>query len=202
MTDNIRLNLGILLRLMTFLSRARIRLTYHWPELWRSVISFIRFLTVYVADLKSLLDVEILITSLLKLTTLALTRGETFLPDSASYDDLVYKLVETGDSLIKFRDAYSLMGNSGEAAASMNTLIGVSRHYAELIEGQKGSTKNLSPKEVGKIIKQGYETLNIEGREGLDQWDKFREADHKVELKKLARVVVADARTVALVDAS
>lgn len=191
------LNFGILLRLMSFLCKARIRLTHHWPELWRSILSFIRFLTVYVADLGGLPHMEKLITSLIKVITLALTQGESFLTDSSSYDDLVYKLVETGDSLIKFRDAYGLTGN-GEAAASMKTLIGVSQHYSELIEGQKGRTKNLSPREVGKIIKQGYDTLSIESREGLDQWEKFREADHKVALKKLARVAVADARLLSL----
>lgn len=138
-----------------------------------------------------------MITNLIKLTTLALTQGEAFLPDSASYDDLVYKIVENGDSLTKFRDAYSLTG-SGEAAASMGTLIGVSKHYSDLIEAQRGSVKNLSPREVGKIIRQGYETLSIDVREGLDHWEKFREADHKVMLKKLARLAVADARTLSL----
>ncbi|KAL1305131.1 hypothetical protein AAFC00_002056 [Neodothiora populina] len=191
------LNLGILLRLMTFLSKARIRLSYHWPELWRSMLSFMRFLTAYATDLKSLLHIETLIANLTRVTTLALTQGESFLPDMTSYDDLVYKLVETGDSFVKFRDAYSLTNNS-EAAASMKTLIGVSKHYADLIEGQKGMIKNLSPREVGKIIKQGYETLSIESREGLDHWERFREADHKVMLKKLARVAVADARNLSL----
>lgn len=186
-------NLGILLRLMSFLSKARIRLVYHWPELWRSILSFIRFLTVYVADLKGLWDIETLITLLIKVTTFALTQGESFLPDSSSYDDMVYKLVEFGDALTKFRDAYSLTG-TGEAVASMETLLGVSHHYRELIDGQQGSKRNLSPKEVWKIIKQGYDTLSIEGREGLDHWERYRETDHKARLKQLARVVVADAR--------
>ena len=170
---------------------------YHWPELWRSILSFIRFLTVYADDLRSLAHIDTLVTNVVNLTTLILARGEAFLPDSASYDDLIYKLVENGDSLVKFRDAYSLSGN-GEAAASMTTLVGVSTHYSELIEGQKGNIKNLSPREVGKIIKQGYETLNIETREGLDRWEKFREADHKVALKKIARTAVTDARELSL----
>jgi hypothetical protein len=80
----------------------------------------------------------------------------------------------------------------------MSTLIGVSKHYSDMIEGRKGSAKHLSPQEVGVIIKQGYETLSIEAREGLDHWDKFREADHKLMLKKLARVAVADARDLSL----
>ena len=45
------------------------------------------------------------------------------------------------------------------------------------------------------MIKQGYETLSIQAKEGLDHWDKFREADHKMILKKIARVAVEDAKS-------
>ena len=54
--------------------------------------------------------------------------------------------------------------------------------------------KNLSPREVHRIIKQGYETLSIPPLEGLSAWQKFREADWKVELKRAARCAVDDAR--------
>lgn len=75
----------------------------------------------------------------------------------------------------------------------MGNLIGVSKHYSDLIASEKKSGKNLSPREVSRIIKEGYETLSIQAKEGLDHWDKYREADHKVILKKIVRVVVVDA---------
>lgn len=185
------LNLGIIHRLLTFLSRSRASLPYHWPELWRSLLSFVRFLTTYAEDLKQNYGTDKLVHDVVNLITLSLTEGEGFLPESNAYDDLFYKLVETGDSLAKFRDAYNL--DKTESAASIAVLVGVSRHYTDLIQQAKGKTKNLSPREVNQIIKQGYETLSIEAKEGLDHWDKYREADHKVELKKIARTVVADA---------
>lgn len=132
-----------------------------------------------------------LVHSLIDLITMSLTSGEAFLPDPAAYDDLFYKLVEAGDALVEFRTAYGL--EKSEDAASINTLIGVSKHYGELI-AEKGKSTNLSPKEVSQVIKQGYETLSIEARDGLDQFEKYREADHKVELKKIARIAVADAK--------
>ncbi|KAI4719608.1 DUF1741-domain-containing protein [Aureobasidium sp. EXF-10727] len=186
------LNVGILLRLVTYLSKARIRLTYHWPELWRSLLAFVRFLTIYADDLRSLHRIEELIHTLTCLLSLSLTNGETFLPDTASYDDISYKLVEFGPSLLSFRDAYSLQ--KGETAAAMNILVHVSKHYSDLIASQKGKSKNLSPREVQKIIKEGYETLSIEAKEGLDHWDMYREAEHKAQLKKIARTACADAR--------
>ncbi|THY62382.1 DUF1741-domain-containing protein [Aureobasidium pullulans] len=190
------LNVGILLRLVTFLSKARIRLTYHWSELWRSLLSFVRFLTVYADDLKPLYRINTLIHTLVNLITLSLTQGESFLPDSSSYDDISYKLVEFGPSLTSFRDAYTL--HKGETAASMNILVHVSKHYSDLIAGQRGKVKNLSPKEVTRIIKEGYETLSIEAKEGLDHWDLYRESEHKAELKKIARTACADARALVL----
>lgn len=146
----------------------------------------------YAEDLKTNYNTETLVSEVVNLITLSLTAGETFLPDAAAYDDLFYKLVETGESLSKFRDAYAL--DKSNSAASISILTGVSKHYSDLIQDAKGKANNLSPREVHKIIKDGYETLSIEAKEGLDHWSRYREADHKAELKKVARVAVADAR--------
>jgi hypothetical protein len=72
----------------------------------------------------------------------------------------------------------------------------VSRHYHSLLEGD-GKTKgkkNLSPREVQKVIQSGYDTLSIQAKEGLDRWEKFREADYRNVLKKMARIGVEDAK--------
>ncbi|KAK4991315.1 hypothetical protein LTR50_001900 [Elasticomyces elasticus] len=191
-TDFYILSIGILLRMIIYLSKTHTRMSYHWSELWRSLLAFVRFLTAYVDDLKNVPGTDRLIHDLLGLLTFAMTTGEAFLPDPASYDDLFYKLVETGETLTKLRDVYSL--DKSSSSTSINTLIGVSKHYTALIEEQKAKSKSLSPREISKIIKQGYETFSIETREGLDRCDKYREADHKATLKKIARVAVADAK--------
>lgn len=131
---------------------------------------------------------------LVNLLAFALSSGENFLPDPAAYDDLFYKLVESGDTLVKFRDAFGLTSSSAGKQGSMQTLINVSNHYQALLNDKGKARKHLSPQEVHAVIKQGYETLSIDASEGLDRWDKFREADHKSTLKKIARVVVEDAR--------
>ncbi|CAN9417213.1 unnamed protein product [Alternaria alternata] len=183
--------LGVLLRLLSHLSRTKTRITYHWAELWRTLLSFVRFLTTYESDIKSNYKYNKMIDLLVNLLAFALSSGENFLPDPAAYDDLFYKLVESGDTLVKFRDAFGL--TSGKQG-SMQTLINVSNHYQALLNDKGKARKHLSPQEVHAVIKQGYETLSIDASEGLDRWDKFREADHKSTLKKIARVVVEDAR--------
>jgi hypothetical protein len=201
---------GILIRIISYLSRSRTRLNYHWAELWRSLLSFIRFLTTYAPDLQNQPSIDRLANSTVNLIALSLSSGEAFLPDAAAYDDLFYKLVETGDHLTKFRDAYNLSAalktpstardDIGASGSSIDTLLSVSEHYHSLLEseGKKGSAaKNLSPKEVSKIITQGYESLSIQAKDGLDRWEKFREADYKSELKRVARAAVADAKELA-----
>ncbi|KAL3479864.1 hypothetical protein BJX99DRAFT_53262 [Aspergillus californicus] len=216
--------IAILLRLLTYLSMNRIRLPYHWSELWRNLLSLMRFLTTYVSDLQSSPHITTLTTSLVDLVAFCVSAGDTFLPDPSSYDDLFYKLVETGPILVKFRDVYSLKSSSSSAlskpvdsnkdihVAAVETLISVSTHFYALLfnPGKDTETKtdgdtqtptpipaaqkkNLSPREVHRIIKQGYDTLSIQPPEGLSAWTRYRESDWKMELKRAARCAVDDA---------
>jgi hypothetical protein len=186
--------IGNILRVVSHLSRTRNRLSYHWPELFRALLALVRFLTSYQDDLKSILDIEILLDNVVNLIALSLSAGEAFLPSPAAYDDLFYKLVETGEVLIKFRDGYDL---GKRPTNSIETLISVSAHYKELLangaQGRRG--KHLTPAQVAGVIKQGYETLSIQAKEGLDSWTKYREAEERVFLKKMARTAVADVKT-------
>lgn len=182
--------LTVLSRLLSYLAKSRTKLTYHWSELWRSLLSFVRFLTTYSEDMKKLTKSTELVSALVEVLTTALSGGEAFLPDAAAYDDLFYKLVESGEALIKLRDAYSISTDSEKSA--INTLISVSQHYKEMIESQRANKQHLSPREINKIIKDGYESLSFDTKEDVEQESKFREVEYKTELKRITRVVVAD----------
>lgn len=186
---------GIMLRIISYLSRSRTRLKYHWSEFFRSLLTLIRFLTQYTSDLKDLTHIETLLDHVVNLVALSLSSGEAFLPTPAAYDDLFYKVVETGDVLTKFKENYRL-GNRN--SNSIDTLINVSAHYKQMLTengGAKRKPSNLTTVQVADVIKQGYETLSIQAKEGLDTWERYREADERTVLKKMARAAVADART-------
>jgi hypothetical protein len=194
---------GILLRVISYMSRSRTRLAYHWAELFRSLLSLVRFLTTYAADLKGLPHVDTLLDHVVNLIALGLSAGETFLPTPAAYDDLFYKVVESGDVLVKFRETYSL---AKRGSNSIDTLVNVSTHYKEMLVegggGEKaaggggggGKASQLTSLQVAEVIKQGYETLSIQAKEGLDSWEKYREADERTLLKKMGRTAVGDVR--------
>ncbi|PHH55088.1 hypothetical protein CFIMG_002935RA [Ceratocystis fimbriata CBS 114723] len=190
---------GIVLRLLSYLSRTRTRVTYHWGELFRSLLSLLRFMAQYVADLKDLANIDTLAELTVNVLALALSAGEAFLPSPAAYDDLFYKVVETGDTLEKFRQLYHLDSRK----SSINTLVDVSAHYKSLLAegGEAAASKsgiskrgNLTALQVAETIKQGYETLSIQTNEGLDMWEQYREADERSLLKKAARSAVGDVR--------
>ncbi|KAI9768561.1 MAG: hypothetical protein M1840_004758 [Geoglossum simile] len=185
--------IGVLSRTISFLCRSRVRLAYHWAELWRSILSLIRFLSSYASDLKPLPNINTLLDNVVNLVALSLSTGDTFLPGPTEYDDLFYKLVETGDILVKFRDLYEL---DKRPSNSIATLISVSEHYYQLLTSDQSKTRSklLSPQQVSNVIKNGYETLSITAKDGLDAWDRYREADERVMLKKVARAAVADVR--------
>jgi hypothetical protein len=160
----------------------------------------------YAAELKEIPRVMILVDDAVNLIALSLSSGDSFLPGAAEYDDLFYKLVEAGDVLVKFRDSYDL-ATQRTSTNAIATLISVSEHYYQLIEENRGKSgkKNLTPQQVADVIKSGYETLSMEGLEGagrsgggggLDRWERYREADERAFLKKVARAVVVDVKTV------
>ncbi|KAJ5585540.1 uncharacterized protein N7459_005340 [Penicillium hispanicum] len=237
--------IAVTLRLLTYLSKNKIRLTYHWSELWRTLLSLMRFLTTYAADLSSNPQIHTLTSSLADLLAFCVSGGDTFLPDPASYDDLFYKLVEIGPVISKFRDVYAVTraaatsttglpattaapppdvaATSDIHVAAIDTLLSVSTHFYTLLFHSDGKDaaaataaaaaaspkpdgeptpvalpaikkRNLSPREVHRIIKQGYDTLSIQPPEGLSAWSRWRETDWKSELKRAARWAVDDAR--------
>ena len=205
--------LSLIHRMLSYLTFTRTRLRYHWSLLWQTLISFLQFLTKFAPSLAVQdPDLPYLLRPLLATLSLAVISGESFLPDPAAYDDLFYKLVEAGEYLERFKKAFiNHMKPPADTAGAVNVtpaangstnlpidvLIQVSTHYHDLVDGEKGKGRignNMSPREVSKVIKQGYETLSLPGMEGLDRWDRFREGDERGLLKRAARVAVDDTK--------
>ena len=194
------LALGIMLRIIAHLESTKTRLQHHWAFIWGSLLSLMRFLTQYADDLKYLRDIrEDICTPLAGLAAFCLSKGDGFLPDPASFDDFFYKLIEANDILHKFKEAYCGQGSASDKLnKSVAALISVSSHYHELLKAQHGRKTHQSPTAIQKVIKEGYETLNIEADQEFGQWETWRESGWKSELKKMIRVAVEDSRNLSL----
>ncbi len=209
--------ISLIQQLLTHLVSTRTRFNYHWSLLWQTLLSFLRFLTTYAASPSSQdPDLPSLLAPFLATLALTASAGDAFLPDPASYDDFFYKLVEAGRYLHRFKEVFHLDPHATPSASTASTtsntaasihshidlLIHVSTHFHDLLEAEriKGRMgKTLSPREVSRLIRMGYETLRIPPVEGLDRWPKFREADEKPLLKRAARAACDDTRRLLMV---
>ncbi|KAL8992387.1 MAG: hypothetical protein Q9188_007600, partial [Gyalolechia gomerana] len=109
-------NINILHRLLSYLVTTRSRLPYHWPLLWQTLLSLLRFLTTYSASLIHDPDLPALIEAFLATLCLAVGTGDAFLPDTAAYDDLFYKLVESAHLLPRFKSAFANLSRPANSA--------------------------------------------------------------------------------------
>lgn len=192
------LALGIMLRKIVHLSTSKARVSYHWTTAWVALLSVMRFLTKYDADLRHIAKIrEEVCMPLASLLAFCLSRADNFLPDPKSYDDLFYKVVEAHPVLAKFKDSYCQTGGTGETNRlnrATDALTSVSSHYTHLLQTE--GTKHQSPLAVEQIIKKGHETLDM-GVSGIDEFGQFepwKESGWKSELKRIIRTVVEDAR--------
>lgn len=81
----------------------------------------------------------------------------------------------------------------------MDGLIGVATHFEGLLEEErrKGKMgKNLGPREVGRVIRAGVETLRVPETDGLERWVRWREVEERGMVKRVGRAAVEDARRV------
>ncbi|KAI4101639.1 MAG: hypothetical protein L6R37_004872 [Teloschistes peruensis] len=203
--------INILHRLLSYLVTTRTRLPYHWPLLWQTLLSLLRFLTSYASSLTQEPDLPALIDAFLATLSLAVCRGDFFLPDTAVYDDLFYKLVENAHLLPRFKIAFKHLARPASSTtptatpnpntassplALVDTLVAIARHFEAMMEEEKGKGKTLSPKDVMGVVRRGCETLVLPEGEGLERWGRWREVDERGMLKKCARAAVEDARRV------
>ncbi|KAK9479256.1 hypothetical protein V1514DRAFT_292216 [Lipomyces japonicus] len=187
------LTIRVIHRILSQLKRNRVRLRYHWSELWRSILSLLKFLALAVQHLKAFEDATALVEETVRVLVLAFSAGESFLSSAADYDDLFYKFIEKNGLLQKIAQAYSL---PTESTSPIGTLLSISEHYHGLLR-EKSSvflSGHLSSEQVSEVIKSGYETLSISAQQGIDFWDRYRESDERVFLKRVSWLAVVDAK--------
>ncbi|KAK9468145.1 hypothetical protein V1512DRAFT_96354 [Lipomyces arxii] len=184
------LAVGITLRIISQLKRLRTRLPYHWSELWRSMFSFLRFANGSASHLASLPGMDELVNDSVRVLVLAFSAGESFLAGAADYDDMFYKLIENGEVLSRLCSVYNMPREN----SAIGTLLSVLEHYKNLLRERSLISGQLSSEQVQELIKTGYDTLSISAQQGIDSWDRYRESDERLFLKKIGSVAVADAR--------
>jgi Domain of unknown function (DUF1741) len=176
-------------------------------------------------DLIDLNGINELVNNLVDVLASSLAGGETFLPGTTDYDDLFYKLVQGSSTLEQFsqtcispcRTPTAIFSAAYKCAwpdfakrpsQGMQTLLTVCKHYQSLLQDHqsKSKSRHLSSEEVTRIIKQGYDTIQLSGATtpttptphvgidgvGAPAGGKYKEGEFRGILKKIWRICIAD----------
>lgn len=96
--------IGVVHRVLCYQKRCRVRINYHWKDLWTALITLLRFLVQNEGNLGKKMNIFDLSVRIVNILNLFITYGDTFLPTPSSYDELYYELIRTPQV---FDDAYT-----------------------------------------------------------------------------------------------
>ncbi|KAI1789820.1 hypothetical protein LXA43DRAFT_1019739 [Ganoderma leucocontextum] len=152
-------------RTLWFLHLGRIRLDYHWRELWRALVHLLNFLANRLDGLITIRGVDILTRETLLLVDFALCRHEHFLPNPKAVHELVYEVVRSAEVFRKQRAAFldephsntspkHTSGFNTPSSLALNNIIAVSEHYETKLQEAGIRSANQGLRVVAKEIEK------------------------------------------------
>lgn len=142
-------------RTVWYLQRERLRLDYHWKELWVSVLGLFSFLAGKIDTLLTTGGIGQLILDSLAFLDAAVGFSELYLPTPHAVHELVYELVRNSESLEKQRGILESVEASPRDSDALQHLLEITFFYKEKILATGTATKEAS--DVFRIIIQEIE---------------------------------------------
>ncbi|OWR52908.1 hypothetical protein KGM_209184B, partial [Danaus plexippus plexippus] len=202
--DLYSLCVGVLLRLLSYQKRCRVRLSRDWRPLWAALIALLKFLVTNESVLLRKHNIFIMAQQVVNIFNLFITFGDTFLPTPASYDQLYYELIRmylVFDNLFFMALRYSTGDGEfkAEALRLANCLVNVRaivQHFSPKIDAWLASQHLSTPTEdqILEVVRKNYDSLILKLQEGLEGYERYNEKTHKALLSKLVRVAASYAR--------
>ncbi|KAG0237801.1 hypothetical protein BGW42_008422 [Actinomortierella wolfii] len=94
--ESFRLVIGNIYGLAHRFKRLRVRLPYHWVEVWNTLLGFIKFMHSNMESLEHRPDARELVAESIDLVNYFVTYGDMIMPDPGSLYSLFYEIVRTG----------------------------------------------------------------------------------------------------------
>ncbi|XP_026496390.2 armadillo-like helical domain-containing protein 3 [Vanessa tameamea] len=195
---------GVLLRLLSYQKRCRVRLARDWRPLWAALIALLKFLVAHEGALLRRHNVFLMAQQVVNIFNLFITFGDTFLPTPSSYDQLYYELIrmhQVFDNLFYMALRYSTAAGEykAEALRLANCLVNVRaiiQHFSPKIEAWLASQSLSTPTEdqILEVVRKNYDSLILKLQEGLEAYERYDERAQRALLLRLARAAGAGAR--------
>ncbi|KAI8339698.1 hypothetical protein BC941DRAFT_501151 [Chlamydoabsidia padenii] len=207
-TTTYRLAFSVIHRILSFLYKRRIRLDYHWNELWCTLTAILHFTVVHLDILKAKpQDFHPFLSSLLRLFNICVVHGEIFLYDTKSFDSLFYEIIRSSDdfmALSHYVTETNLAGKKAQSSGdrspplsqqSFSNLKIICNHFKPALdEGMEiHQIKYLNPDQVLALIQEHFATLSLEPVDKLDHFTPYNEIPNEMGyFRYLLRIVVGD----------
>ncbi|CAO3618176.1 unnamed protein product [Mucor fragilis] len=199
-----KLAFSIMHRVLSFVSKHKIRLNYHWVELWPSLTSTLHFTAQRLEELQFKEEFPLFLASFVSVFNMCVTHGETFLSDTKSYDSLYYEIIRATADFIKLSDyvnqSINLKARAGERTPSITqnefyNIKLICNHFKPALDEWQAA-KNIkfpTPEQVMSVISENYATLELRPMDKLDLYVAFNEIPTEMGFfRQVLRVVVND----------
>ncbi|KAJ2951164.1 hypothetical protein O0L34_g5556 [Tuta absoluta] len=196
---------GVLLRLLSYQKRSRVRLARDWRPLWAALIALLKYLVTNESTLLRRHNIFLMAQQVVNIFNLFITFGDTFLPTPASYDQLYYELIrmhQVFDNLFYMALRYSTGDGEykAEALRLANCLVNVRaiiQHFSPKIDVWLASQSLSTPTEdqILDVVRKNYDSLILKLQEGLEAYERYSERPYRPLLSKLVLTARTAART-------
>uniref|UniRef100_A0A182RPK2 DUF1741 domain-containing protein n=1 Tax=Anopheles funestus TaxID=62324 RepID=A0A182RPK2_ANOFN len=197
--------IGIIHRVIIYQKRCRVRIAYHWKELWTAMISLLKFLIYQEQNLMKRCNIFELALQVINIFNLFITYGDTFLATTNSYDELYYELnreekvfCELHAMVLRYASIQDCdyKDDSIRLLHALSNILAIIKHFQMKIKEWLASQSLSTPTEqqILEQIQKNYD-LTLKLQDSLDQYERYSERPkHEFFFANLMKEVMVDTR--------
>lgn len=169
--------LDIVHKILCYQMKAKIKISYHWQELWETTIKLTRVLTISHKIQQTNQEEVDLANKIVLFFNMFITFGDILLENIADYDKLYYKFLLSKKDFESFIEQIESCDRTETANLHIYNLKMILTHFIEKLDlwtaDHKGHT--VTADIVLSLIRENYETLTLKLLDNLDQTKPFVE---------------------------
>ncbi|XP_014212015.1 UPF0668 protein C10orf76 homolog [Copidosoma floridanum] len=199
--------IGILLRILCYQKRCRVRLSYQWINLWTVLINLLKFLSSHESYFVKKMDIFSLSTKVVNILNIFVTYGDMFLSSYNTYDELFYEIIRMKLIFINLNtmgirystnESYEYKESALKLTNSLVNIRDILNHFSPKISEwlAKENISTPSEQQIMDVINENYNSLTLKLLDNLDQFERYSENPKHFEFfSSLVRSIISTTRT-------